>query len=94
MATLSVLSFPHFRGNRLQRFPRKWGRVASGGLVAASCIPDRDKPGGRFYVKPLRLPTYKAGRSPSPAEDFTVKLVASTEWIKAVLPARRKRKRY
>ena len=25
------------------------GRVASGGLVAASCIPDWDKPNGRFY---------------------------------------------
>ena len=32
MATLSDLSFP-----------RKWGRVASGGLVAASRIPDRNK---------------------------------------------------
>ena len=32
MTTLSDLSFP-----------RKWGRVASGGLVAASCISDRDK---------------------------------------------------
>ena len=49
MATLSDLSFPHFPGNRLRRFPGKWGRVASGGLVAASCIPDRGKPGGRFY---------------------------------------------
>ena len=43
MATLSDLSFPHFAGNRLRRFPAKWGRVASSGLVAASCIPDRDK---------------------------------------------------
>ena len=43
MATLSDLSFSHFRGNRLRRFPRKWGRVGSGDLVAASCIPDRDK---------------------------------------------------
>ena len=49
MATLSDLSFPHFHGNRLRRFPWKWGRVASGGLVATSCIPDRDEPGGRFY---------------------------------------------
>ena len=58
MAALSGLSLPHFRGN---------GGVASGGLVAASCIPDRDKPGTspaeNFSVKPLHLPTYKAGRS-------------------------------
>ena len=43
MATLSDLSFPHFHGNLLWRFPWKWGRVASGGLVAASCVPDRDE---------------------------------------------------
>ena len=49
MATLSDLSFSHFRGNRLWRLPRKWERVASGGLVVASCIPDRDMPGERFY---------------------------------------------
>ena len=49
MATLSDLSFPYFHGNRLWRFSWKWGRVASGGLVAASCIPERDEPGGRFY---------------------------------------------
>ena len=24
-------------------FPREWGRVDRGSLVAASCIPDRDK---------------------------------------------------
>ena len=33
MATLSDRSFP-----------REWGKVASGGLVAASFIPDRGKP--------------------------------------------------
>ena len=49
MATLSDLSFSYFRRNRLRPFLRKWGRVASGGLVAASCIADRDKPGKRFY---------------------------------------------
>ena len=43
MATLSDPSFPHFPGNRRRRFPGKWGRVASGGTEAASCIPDRDK---------------------------------------------------
>ena len=37
MATLSDLSIPHFPGNRRRRFPGKWGRVDSGGLVAASC---------------------------------------------------------
>ena len=53
MATFNNLSFPHFRGNRLRRLPRKWGRVASSGLVAASCIPDRDK--GMFpnEIEPL-----------------------------------------
>ena len=48
MATLSYLSCPHFPGNRLWRFPGKWGRVEGGSLVAATCIPDRDKPDGRF----------------------------------------------
>ena len=43
MATLSYLSCPHFPGNRQRRFPGKWGRVEGGGLVAATCIPDRDK---------------------------------------------------
>ena len=43
MATLSYLSYPHFPGNRLWRFPGKWVRVEGGGLVAATCIPDRDK---------------------------------------------------
>ena len=31
-------------------FPRKWGRVASGGLAAASCIPDRDKEIVQLYT--------------------------------------------
>ena len=44
MATLSYLSCPHFPGNRQRRFPGKWGRVEGGSLVAATCIPDRDKP--------------------------------------------------
>ena len=48
MATLSYLSCPHFPGNRLWRFPGKWGRVEGGSLVAATCIPDRDEPDGRF----------------------------------------------
>ena len=45
MATLSELSFPHSRGNG--------GQVAGGGMVASSCIPDRDKPGGRFYSQTM-----------------------------------------
>ena len=69
MATLSNLSFPHFRGNRLRRFPRKWGRVASGDLVAASCIPPTGtSPAEDFTVNPWRLPNYKAVRSQSPTE--------------------------
>ena len=48
MATLSDLLCPHFPGNRQRRFPGKWGRVEGGSLVAATCIPDRDKPDGRF----------------------------------------------
>ena len=87
-ATLSDLSFPHFRGNRRRRLPRKWGRVASGGLVAASCIPDRDKPGTSpaedFTVKPWRLPTYKAGRSPNTRADVvsnTLHLLKSADCL-------------
>ena len=43
MATLSDLSFPHFRANRRRRFTRKWGLVASGDLGAVICFPDRVK---------------------------------------------------
>ena len=42
MATLNDLSFPHFPGNR-------GGRMASGGLVAASCVPDQDEENVQVY---------------------------------------------
>ena len=70
MATLSYLSCPHFPGNRLWRFPGKWGRVEGGSLVAATCIPDRDKPDGRFKIKTWYLPTHKAVRSPCPGRQL------------------------
>ena len=48
MATLSV-SFPPFPRESPSAIPGEMGSSGSGGLVAASCIPDRDKPGGRFH---------------------------------------------
>ena len=49
MATLSYLSCPHFPGNRQRRFLGKWGQVEGGSLVAATCIPDRDKENVQLY---------------------------------------------
>ena len=56
---------PPFPRESAKANPAEMGRVASGSLVAASCIPDRDKPGTSpaedFAVKSLHLPNYKAG---------------------------------
>ena len=39
---------PPFPRESPSAIPEEMGASASGGLVAASCIPDRDKPNGRF----------------------------------------------